>query len=355
MPFTPQHKAKEEWDKLGGLSGVAAALNTSLSDGIDPTTIVHRQEVFGANRTKQIPTKNFFTLWFTNLKDPIIVMLMVAALVSTILGVAIPAEREDQAYVEGIAIWVAVLVVSLVGAGNDWNKDRQFQRLNAQKDIIDVKVFRGGKQIIIKNTDVVVGDLMELVTGDKVVADGYTTEVHNLTLDEASLTGEADPMKKGDEQGDPWVRSGTQVSEGSGKVLVIAVGEHSEWGRTMALVVGESGETPLQEKLAVLAMAIGKIGLFVGIVCFFVLLIRWMVENEGFPIDDFASGPLEFFIFAITIIVVAVPEGLPLAVTISLAYSMGKMMKDNNFVRVLAACETMVNMHAISFEIMIYC
>jgi Ca2+-transporting ATPase len=334
-------KSKEIWDELGGEKAIATALNTSLVDGIPADSAELRREVFGANKLKTIPTKSFFSLWFGNLKDPIIIMLMAAALISTILGVAIPEEREQSAWTEGVAIWVAVLVVSLVGAGNDWHKDRQFQKLNAQKDVIEIKVIRAGQQVLVKNTELVVGDLMMLDTGDKVVADGYTLEVHGLTLDEASLTGEADPIKKGLEGGDPWIRSGTQVTEGSGRVLVIAVGEHSEWGRTMALVVGESGETPLQEKLGVLAMAIGKIGFVVALICFIVLLIRWCIENQGFPLNEFANGPLEFFIFSITIIVVAVPEGLPLAVTISLAYSMGKMMKDNNFVRVLAACETM--------------
>ena len=161
-----------------------------------------------------------------------------------------------------------------------------------------------------------------------------------LVIDEASLTGESDPIKKSAER-DPWVRCGTQVSEGSGSMLVTAVGVHSEWGRTMALVVGESSDTPLQQALTVLAQAVGKVGLGVGVLCFVVLLIRWCVENRGFPLAQFSEGPLRFFIFSITIIVVAVPEGLPLAVTISLAYSMRKMMKDNNFVRVLAACETM--------------
>ena len=124
-------------------------------------------------------------------------------------------------------------------------------------------------------------------------------------------------------------------------MLVLSVGEQSDWGRTMAMVQTESVETPLQEKLGVLATAIGKLGLAVAVVCFIVLMIRWMVENHGFPLSKFAEGPLEYFIFAVTIVVVAVPEGLPLAVTISLAYSMNKMLKDNNFVRVLAACETM--------------
>ena len=199
---------------------------------------------------------------------------------------------------------------------------------------------RNGTDTLVTNTDLVVGDIVRLVTGDKLAADGVLLAAQGLVVDEASLTGESDPIKKCP-TANPWLRCGTQVSEGSGTMLVTAVGVHSEWGRTMAMVVGETGNTPLQEALTVLAQAVGKVGLAVGVLCFIVLMVRWMVENRGFPVSQFAEGPLRFFIFAITIIVVAVPEGLPLAVTISLAYSMRKMMKDNNFVRVLAACETM--------------
>ncbi|EFN50910.1 hypothetical protein CHLNCDRAFT_59377 [Chlorella variabilis] len=341
-----EHKDNEGWAALGGLPGVAAALHVSLHDGVNPiatdgTDLEARRAAFGANIFKAIPPKSFFRLWFNNLKDPTLILLTAAALVSTVLGVAVPKEREESAWSEGVAIWVAVLVVSLVGAFNDWNKDRQFQKLNALKDIIDVKVLRGGQQLTVANTELVVGDVVLLEAGDKIVADGYTIEVHGLVVDEASLTGESDPVKKGGDRHEPWVRSGTQVTEGSGRMLVIAVGEQSEWGRTMALVVGEAAETPLQEKLGWLATAIGKLGFIVAVVCFVVLLIRWCITEGGFPLDKFSEGPLQFFIFSVTILVVAVPEGLPLAVTISLAYSMKKMMKDNNFVRVMAACETM--------------
>jgi Ca2+-transporting ATPase len=339
-------KDNDTFDSLGGAEGIASKLHVSLENGINPNakspySLEDRRRIFGSNVLPTIPSKGFFYLWFSNLKDPIIIMLMAAALVSTVLGVAVPVEREQNAWVEGVAIWVAVFVVSLVGAGNDWHKDRQFQKLNAQKDVIDIKVMREGAESVVVSTDLVVGDIVMLDTGDKVVADMYNIESFGLTTDESSLTGETEPIKKGKEDGDCWLRSGSQVSEGSGKAMVMAVGPHSEWGKTMALVARESGNTPLQEKLGVLAAAIGKIGLFVAVVCFLVLLIRWIVENKGFPWSEFASGPLEFFIFAVTIVVVAVPEGLPLAVTISLAYSMSKMMKDNNFVRVLSACETM--------------
>ncbi len=326
---------------LGSVDGLVDKLRVSAEKGIDSTSAADRRRLFGANTLPQVPPKSFFYLWFVNLKDPIIIMLMAAALVSTVLGVAVPAEREQNAWVEGVAIWVAVAVVSLVGAGNDWSKDRSFQKLNAQKDVIDIKVLRDGVECVVISTDVVVGDIVMVDTGDKIVADMAVVQTFGLQTDESSLTGETEPVKKGAAEGDVWLRSGSQVSEGSGRAIVLAVGANSEWGRTISLVARESGPTPLQEKLSVLASAIGKIGLFVAVVCFLVLMIRWIVENKGWPWSEFGEGPLEFFIFAVTIVVVAVPEGLPLAVTISLAYSMNKMVKDNNFVRVLAACETM--------------
>ncbi len=404
-PLFSQAKDDTALADAGGPCGLAIALNTSLTNGVveaDPAGgVAARRAAYGGNTFKQAKSKSFFRLFFENLKDPTLVLLMGAALVragdgagesttkeekergggrhttcslharsplalpqppplvtslppvvflllalslspqiSTVLGAAIPEERAQSAWSEGVAIWVAVLVVSLVASGNDYQKDLQFRKLNAQKERIEIKVVRGGVEQLVLNTDLVAGDIVRLITGDKCAADGVLLAAQGLVIDEASLTGESDPIKKSVEAS-PWVRCGTQVSEGSGTMLVTAVGLQSEWGRTMAMVVGETGDTPLQEALTVLAAAVGKVGLGVGVLCFTVLLIRWVIENRGFPVKQFAEGPLRFFIFAVTIIVVAVPEGLPLAVTISLAYSMRKMMKDNNFVRVLAACETM--------------
>ena len=171
--------------------------------------------------------------------------------------------------------------------------------------------------MLVTNTDVVVGDILLLDTGDKVVADGLVVESYGLVLDEASLTGESDPIKKGPED-DPWCRSGTQVSEGSGKLLVTAVGESSEWGKTIALVTSSGDEqTPLQEKLGHVAATVGKIGGSVAATCFIALLIKWCVVNRGFPISKINdNGPIQFFLYAVTVVVVAIPEGLPLAVTI---------------------------------------
>ncbi|KAG2453047.1 hypothetical protein HYH02_002382 [Chlamydomonas schloesseri] len=344
-----ENKDMEFFARVGKAEGMAKLLASSVESGLNPDphatgddSVQEHRRVFGENRHAETPPKNFFVLVWEVVQDPILILLIAAAAVSTILGAAIPEEREKSAWVEGVAIWVAVLIVTLVGAGNDYSKDLQFRKLNAQKDRIEIKVVRGGQQILVPNTDLVVGDVMLLDTGDKVVADAIVIDSQGLTMDEASLTGESDPMKK-NTTADPWVMSGTQVTEGSGRVLVIAVGPHSTWGKTMALV-SEAGddETPLQQKLEVLAGAIGKVGFAVAICCFIAQLIKWCVKNNGFPISEINNnGPIQFFLYAITIIVVAVPEGLPLAVTISLAYSMKKMMADQNFVRVLAACETM--------------
>jgi len=331
---------------LGDAEGLAKALKTDLKNGLDPNaagagSIESHREVFGPNTFAEVPPKSFFALVFENLRDPIIMLLIFAALVSTIFGLSLEEERENNGWIEGVAIWAAVSVVALVGAANDYQKDQQFRKLNEQKEVFDVTVFRGGDEMLVKNPELVAGDILVLNTGDRVTADGIAFESHDLVIDEASLTGESEPIKKNPDK-DFWCRSGTQVTEGTGKVLVIAVGQNSEWGRTLALVAGDSDETPLQEKLGELAAAVGKLGLVVAVLSFTILIVRWMIEQNGFPISKInQDGPIQFFLFAVTIVVVAVPEGLPLAVTISLAYSMKKMMKDNNFVRVLAACETM--------------
>lgn len=196
---------------------------------------------------------------------------------STVLGFSIKEERENQSWIDGLAIWVAVFVVAFVGATNDYQKDQQFRKLNAQKEVFDVSVIRDGKEMLVKNTDLLVGDVLVLNTGDRVTADGFLFYNNDLVIDESSLTGENEPQKKRVEK-DPFCRSGTQVTDGSGRILVAAVGENSEWGKTLALVVGETDETPLQEKLGDLAAAIGKLGFVVAIVSFAFLLIRSIDE-----------------------------------------------------------------------------
>ncbi|PNH10921.1 putative calcium-transporting ATPase 4, plasma membrane-type, partial [Tetrabaena socialis] len=157
-----------------------------------------------------------------------------------------------------------------------------------------VKVSRNGKQVVVINTEIVVGDVMFLDTGDKIIADGLVIDAQGLVIDEASLTGESDPIKK-DATNDPWVRSGTTVNEGSGHMLVVAVGINSEWGKTLALVA-EAGDdkTPLQEQLTDVATKVSKMGVLVAVVCFLALLIKWLIVHKGGDVKKINdNGPLQ--------------------------------------------------------------
>ena len=146
-----------------------------------------------------------------NLQDPIIILLIFAAAVSTGLGAGLPEQREKKEWVEGVAIWVAILLVTGVGAANDYAKDQQFRKLNAQKESIQIKLIRNGERVVVLNHDIVVGDLIILDGGDKVIADCLLIKHQGIVIDEASLTGESEPIKKTVTE-DPWIRSGTMVS-----------------------------------------------------------------------------------------------------------------------------------------------
>ncbi|KAL6763493.1 plasma membrane calcium-transporting ATPase [Haematococcus lacustris] len=335
-------KDQDALNKLGGVAGLAKALHVDLIHGLASHEVAGHGEAYGVNTTPDKPSATFLQLLWDALHDPMIIILLIVAVITIVIGAAVPEQRAHQGWSEGLAVLGTAFIVVFIAAGQDWSKEQQFKKLNALKDVIEIKVTRDGKQMMVHNTSVVVGDLLFLDTGDKICADGLLVESQGIVIDEASLTGESDPIKKSAEH-DPWCRSGTSVNEGSGHMLVTAVGPNSEWGKTMALV-SEAGDdmTPLQEQLEDVATKISKAGVTVAIVCFFALLIKWLVETGGGDKDKINdNGPLQFLLYAITITVVSIPEGLPLAVTLTLAYSMKKMMRDNNFVRVLSACETM--------------
>ena len=259
------------------------------------------------------------------------------------------------------------MLVSSVTATNNYAKEGQFRSLSKVSDDKRIKVFRNSEESVISIYDVNVGDIVILETGDKVPADGLYISGYDLRIDQSVMTGESDAVKKDEDR--PWISSQSQVAEGVGRMLITAVGPHSEWGRTLSRLIEKKGgkkqtedeenkedkeeeeeddddddETPLQKKLGEMAKNIGKVGLVVATIVFFVLAIYWAVDL-GTGVRPWKWAELrklvDFFIIGVTIVVVAVPEGLPLAVTISLAYSMKQMYKDKNLVRHLAACETM--------------
>ena len=252
-------------------------------------------------------------------------------------------------------------IVVLVGTLNDWHMQRQFNRLNKKTSDRHVKVIRSGRSQEISVMDVMVGDVMHIETGDIVPVDGIFIHGSAVKCDESSATGESDLLKKTPaadafqalqklegkeaEKLDPFIISGSKVNEGSGTFLVTAVGVNSSYGRISMALRTEQEDTPLQKKLNVLADWIAKVGAGAALLLFIVLFIKFcahLPKNHGTPSEK-GQEFMKIFIVSVTVVVVAVPEGLPLAVTLALSFATVKMLRDNNLVRVLKACETMGN------------
>lgn len=326
----------------GGTAGVARELQSSAETGLAGDEIAAgfsaRIEAYGPNRFKYPPPKGFLRLIAEAFKDVTIIILCVAAVVSLIIGLALPDKREHFGYLEGVAIVIVVLVVVLVQACIDRQKEKKFRQLNSVKDNYDVLVKRAGNTFGVLADDVLVGDVVKLSAGDKVPADALLIE-GTIKTNESAMTGEVIDVSK-DLLKDPFILSGTTVSEGVAHVLLIAVGENSQWGVILSGLIVEPESTPLQDRLDHLAWTIGKYGIIIAVLTFFVSLFRWIGRSASSGSWEFTEV-LKFFIDAVTIVVVAIPEGLPLAITLGLAFAMRKMMKDKNLVRRLEACETM--------------
>ncbi|KAJ3093894.1 Calcium-transporting ATPase 10, plasma membrane-type [Physocladia obscura] len=311
-----------------------------------------RLQVFGMNKIPPPRSDTIFELvWATIVEDPIIKILIVGAILVLSLGTAM---CPSDGWLDGVVIVAAVVIVLSVTAGNDYSKDKKFKKLLLLQSDKKVKVFRGGRKDEISSWDVLVGDVVEISTGDEVPADGIFISGNRLVIDESPLTGETIPVKKSSDA--PFMFSGCQVSEGSGKMLVTGVGIRSSGGQIQELLnEAQNEETVLQMKLKVVAVLIGKVGVASGIATFLGLTLRWAIAwAQGISIVSLSCGSVnetgiiyritllaQYFVIGITVVVVAVPEGLPLAVTISLAFSMFKMIKENCFVRHLDASETM--------------
>jgi Ca2+-transporting ATPase len=208
-------------------------------------------------------------------------------------------------------------------------------------------VIRSGDEHQIDTSEVNVGDVIVLEQGDFVPTDGLYIRGHQLQVDESNMTGEADPVLKTDK--DPVLFSGSHVIEGSGRMIALRVGANSEWGKNLAQLKPSNELTPLQKRLNKLVILLGKIGLVCAAVVFAALTIYWLA-NEVVG-QEWEWGKLrrvvEFFIVAVTLVVVAVPEGLPLCVTVCLAFTMGRMLTDKCLVRRMSACEAMGGVTAI--------
>ncbi|XP_069592053.1 plasma membrane calcium-transporting ATPase 2 isoform X3 [Ranitomeya imitator] len=417
----------------GDSDGLCKRLKTSPTEGLPGTAadLEKRRQVFGKNFIPPKKPKTFLQLVWEALQDVTLIILEIAAIISLGLsfyqppggenegcgGVAAGAEDEGEAeagWIEGAAILLSVVCVVLVTAFNDWSKEKQFRGLQSRiEQEQKFTVVRAAQVIQIPVAELVVGDIAQVKYGDLLPADGVFIQGNDLKIDESSLTGESDQVRKSVDK-DPMLLSGTHVMEGSGRMLVTAVGVNSQTGIIFTLLgasesedekkekkgkiqdgnveiiqtkakqqdgaaamemqplksaEGGDGENKdkkkpnphkkeksvLQGKLTKLAVQIGKAGLVMSAITVIILVLyfaidtfvvqkrQWLQECTPIYIQFF----VKFFIIGVTVLVVAVPEGLPLAVTISLAYSVKKMMKDNNLVRHLDACETMGNATAI--------
>ncbi|KAI5467732.1 putative calcium P-type ATPase [Mariannaea sp. PMI_226] len=341
-----------------------AARSTSASGG---KNLEDRLRVFKDNRLPEKKGKSLLQLMWITYNDKVLILLSIAAVIS--LGVGLyqtfggehkPGEPKVE-WIEGVAIIVAIAIVVIVGSLNDYQKERQFAILNKKKQDRDVKVTRSGKTVEISVYDITAGDVVHLEPGDLVPVDGILIEGFNVKCDESQTTGESDIIRKraADEvyaaienhenlkKMDPFIQSGSRIMEGLGTFMCTSTGIYSSYGKTLMSLNEDPEMTPLQAKLNVIATYIAKLGGAAGLLLFLVLFIEFLVR---LPKLDSSVTPaqkgqmfLNIFIVVVTIIVVAVPEGLPLAVTLALAFATTRMLRDANLVRHLKACEVMGN------------
>nr|AAL55433.1 vacuolar-type Ca2+-ATPase [Trypanosoma brucei] len=341
--------AKPLYEELGGVEGIAERLGTSITDGIDSFSVENRRAVYGRNELPEEAPLTFWKIFKTAWSDRMIILLTLAACVSLILGLTVPEPGHEKVdyktgWIEGTAILMAVIAVTSASSIQDYRKELKFRALVEENSAQPISVIRDGHKVTVDVTEIVVGDLVSLSPGLVIPVDGLYVRGLSVVVDESSVTGENDLKKKGAEH--PILLSGTVVSTAEDAyILACAVGESSFGGKLLmeSRLDGEPRATPLQERSQNLVSFIARVAIISAVLFFIVLCI---IEIERIATNKQQFYPkkfLNFLLLCVTIVVIAVPEGLPLVVTIALAYSQSQMQKDNNQVRRLCACETMGN------------
>ena len=341
------NKEYEVLEKLGGPEGIASALGSSLEEGISAgeQTDMRRMR-YGINELPPPERMTLYEFMKDAANDKTMLILIGAAILSLVLGMTTPDPRTGvveyaTGWVEGAAILVSVGIVIFVTAINDFKKQEKFAELHTNTEYDKhITVTRSGGRETIHSSEIVVGDLLHINPGDRCSADCVLVRGTGVVFDESDITGEPDEISKG--HSDPFLISGTSQIEGNGIALVVAVGVLSFSGSIAIATRAKKKPTPLQEKLEDLADTIGKFGIVAATLTFIILAVKetyflFAIDGQKFSFMKY----WEMLTTAVAIVVVAVPEGLPLSVTISLAYSMHQMLEDKNLVRHLSACETM--------------
>lgn len=312
--------------------------------GLTDEQVKQSREQHGKNVLTPPQRTSLWKLYLDKYRDPIIQILLVAAFVSLILAFI------EKNFMETIGIFVAVFLATTVGFYFERDAAKKFNLLTALSEEQPVKVRRNGKVMEIPRHDVVVGDVVLVEVGDEVPADGELIVCNDLQINESALTGEPVAEKSLEGGGDGAyprnvILRSTMVMNGRGEFVVTAVGDATEIGKVAKKSTEQTSvETPLHMQLDKLAKMISKVGSVVSVAAFFIFLIHDILTNPAWGGKDYfymAEIMLKYFMMAVTLIVMAVPEGLPMAITLSLALNMRRMLKSNNLVRKLHACETM--------------
>lgn len=312
--------------------------------GLTDEQVKQSREQHGKNMLTPPQRTSLWKLYLDKYRDPIIQILLVAAFVSLILAFI------EKNFMETIGIFVAVFLATTVGFYFERDAAKKFNLLTALSEEQPVKVRRNGKVMEIPRHDVVVGDVVLVEVGDEVPADGELIVCNDLQINESTLTGEPVAEKSLEGGGDGAyprnvILRSTMVMNGRGEFVVTAVGDATEIGKVAKKSTEQTSvETPLHMQLDKLAKMISKVGSVVSVAAFFIFLIHDILTNPAWGGKDYfymAEIVLKYFMMAVTLIVMAVPEGLPMAITLSLALNMRRMLKSNNLVRKLHACETM--------------
>jgi calcium-translocating P-type ATPase len=346
----------------GGIDFLLESVMTDKNKGISST--VGREEYYGSNKIFRKPPPSFWDFVIEALSDKMIIILIFCSIFE--IGISLyyifgEEQTDNIDWIDGTSIIIAVLVVVSVGSITNYKKEMKFQDLNnIQQGTTKYNVVRNGIPQLIISDDILVGDLIKINYGEILPADMLLVEGNGIKIDESALTGESNAVKKNSyekcldelETGERnpssmILLSGTNVIEGTGKCIAIAIGEHSQKGIIRGTIdnASEDNKTPLEHKLNTIADLIGYFGLGSAVVTLIALLIqmivRYSIGSEEFEVSSFIKNLITIIILCVSIIVVAIPEGLPLAVTLSLSFSIKKLMDNNNLVRKMHACETM--------------
>ncbi len=316
------------------------------SQGLTSAEVEAARAAYGPNVVTPPRDTPAWELLLDKFRDPIIRILLVAAALSLVVGIL------EHDFTESVGILCAIVLATCVGFWFEWDARRRFRRLNRVQDETPVKVLRDGTMHRIPRREVVVGDVVCIEAGETLPADGRLVEAVSLRVDESTLTGEpeteksADPARFDPEATYPTdlVLRGTTVRDGYGVLVVTAVGDATEAGRVTEQATVRSGEpTPLERQLERLSTLIGKAGIALAAAIFTIMLAKACLGGGLLqrPWIEVAEEVLRLFMFSVAIIVMAVPEGLPMSITLSLAMSMRRMLRTNNLVRKMHACETM--------------